>query len=103
MQRHFHGWEDTGAYTDRLWTGIMGYSTDSLPHVGHIPNKPCQLVIAGFNGHGMPQVFLSAQAIAQMIIRGATYEETKLPRLFKTTPERLSSQENHILTHLKAI
>ncbi|KAE8336963.1 hypothetical protein BDV24DRAFT_140888 [Aspergillus arachidicola] len=103
MQRHFHGWEDTGAYTDRVWTGVMGYSTDSLPHVGHIPNKPCQLVIAGFNGHGMPQVFLSAQAIAQMIIRGATYEETTLPRLFKTTPERLSSQENHILTHLKAI
>jgi hypothetical protein len=21
MQRHFHGWEDTGAYTDRVWTG----------------------------------------------------------------------------------
>lgn len=21
MQRHFHGWESTGAYTDRVWTG----------------------------------------------------------------------------------
>ena len=81
----------------------MGYSTDSLPHIGHIPNKPCQLVVAGFNGHGTPQIFLSAQAIAQMIIHGARYEETKLPRLFMTTPERLSSQENHILTYSKTI
>ncbi|KAB8067689.1 FAD dependent oxidoreductase [Aspergillus leporis] len=99
MQRHFRGWEDTGAYTNRVWTGIMGHSTDSLPHVGHIPNKPGQLVIAGFSGHGMPQIFLSAQAIAQMVVSGATYEETNLPRLFKTTRERLNSKENHILTH----
>ena len=21
MQRHFHGWEDSGAYTDKVWTG----------------------------------------------------------------------------------
>lgn len=21
MQRHFRGWEDSGAYTDRVWTG----------------------------------------------------------------------------------
>jgi glycine/D-amino acid oxidase-like deaminating enzyme len=117
MQRHFRGWEDTGAYTNRVWTGsashlnlinffkadsfnpVMGHSTDSLPHVGHIPNKPGQLVIAGFSGHGMPQIFLSAQAIAQMVVSGATYEETNLPRLFKTTRERLNSKENHILTH----
>ena len=23
MQRNFHGWENTGAYTDRVWTGSM--------------------------------------------------------------------------------
>lgn len=23
MQRHFHGWEDSGAYTDKVWTGSM--------------------------------------------------------------------------------
>lgn len=67
----------------------MGYTADSLPHVGHIPCKPGQLVIAGFNGHGMPQIFLSARGIAQMIMEGAVYEDTKLPRLFKTTVTRL--------------
>lgn len=75
----------------------MGYSTDSLPHVGHVPNKPGQLIVAGFTGHGMPQVFLSARGIAQLIVEGVSYEQTGLPRLFKTTTERLQSQRNNIL------
>ncbi|PYI08216.1 FAD dependent oxidoreductase [Aspergillus sclerotiicarbonarius CBS 121057] len=97
MQRHFHGWENTGAYTDRVWSGIMGYSADSLPHVGHVPNKPGQVIVAGFTGHGMPQVFLSTRGIAQLIVDGVSYEETGLPRLFKTTTERLQSRRNNIL------
>ncbi|PWY73572.1 FAD dependent oxidoreductase superfamily [Aspergillus heteromorphus CBS 117.55] len=97
MQRHFHGWENTGAYTDRVWSGIMGYSTDSLPHVGHVPRKPGQLIVAGFSGHGMPQIFLSARGIAKLIMEGASYEETGLPRLFKTTEDRLQSRRNNIL------
>lgn len=116
MQRNFHGWEDTGAYTDRVWTGsksprkkicvtyvvltslkVMGYTADSLPHVGPIPNKPGQLIIAGFNGHGMPQIFLSAKGIADMISLGIEFEDTGLPRLFKTTQQRLDSKENNIL------
>ena len=97
MQRHFHGWGKTGAYTDRVWTGIMGYTADSLPHVGPIPGKPGQMVIAGFNGHGMPQTFLSAQGVARMLVEGTPYGETELPRLFQTTLERLQSMENQIL------
>ncbi|KAE8147458.1 FAD dependent oxidoreductase [Aspergillus avenaceus] len=102
MQRHFHGWEDTGAHTDRVWTGIMAYTTDYLPHIGEIPGKPGQMVIAGFNGHGMPQIFLSAKAIAQMIVNGAEYEATGLPRLFKTTTERLENRENPFLAYSNA-
>ncbi|KAA8650654.1 NAD(P)/FAD-dependent oxidoreductase [Aspergillus tanneri] len=99
MQRHFQGWEDSGAYTDRVWTGIMGYTTDTLPHIGHVPRKPGQMIIAGFNGHGMPQIFLSAKGIAAMIVDGAPYEETGLPHLFKTTAARLERQKNNVLTH----
>ncbi|OJJ05983.1 hypothetical protein ASPVEDRAFT_309418 [Aspergillus versicolor CBS 583.65] len=98
MQRYFHGWENTGAYTDRVWTGIMGYTTDSLPHVGQVPAKPGQFVVAGFNGHGMPQVFLSAKGVAQMILNGVEFEQTGIPRIFKTTQERLDSKENTILS-----
>ncbi|RYO80317.1 hypothetical protein DL766_005060 [Monosporascus sp. MC13-8B] len=35
MQRNFRGWEDGGAYTSSVWTGmlrpVMGYSADGLP------------------------------------------------------------------------
>lgn len=116
MQRHFHGWENTGAYTDRVWTGsmspdpswscricivltdgiVMGYTTDFLPHIGPVPGKPGQIVIAGFNGHGMPQIFLSALGVARMI-EGAEYGDTGLPRLFEATLERLQNRENRIL------
>lgn len=117
MQRHFHGWEDTGAYTDRVWTGsmfsqlscplggyivltediVMGYTTDLLPHIGPIPGKPGQIVIAGFNGHGMPQIFLSALGVARMLVEGTEYSNIGLPRLFEVTLERLKSKENRIL------
>ncbi|KAL5332401.1 FAD dependent oxidoreductase superfamily [Aspergillus crustosus] len=97
MQQNFKGWEESGAYTDRVWTGIMGYTTDSLPHVGQVPGKPGQFVVAGFNGHGMPQIFLSAKGIAKMVLKGVEFEETGVPRLFKTTLERLDSTANEIL------
>ncbi|OJJ82338.1 NAD(P)/FAD-dependent oxidoreductase [Aspergillus glaucus CBS 516.65] len=103
MQRHFHGWENTGAYTDRVWTGIMGYTTDFLPHIGPVPGKPEQTVIAGFNGHGMPQIFLSALGVARMIVEGTEYGNTGLPRLFEATLERLQSKENRILHGIPSI
>lgn len=37
MQRTFTGWEDSGAVTDKVWTGIMWYTSDLLPHLGAVP------------------------------------------------------------------
>ncbi|KAI6839845.1 FAD dependent oxidoreductase superfamily [Hortaea werneckii] len=95
MQRHFQGWEDSEAFTDSVWTGIMGYSSDGFPHVGAIPDKPGQFICAGFSGHGMPQVFLSAKAIATMIAKGKDVEEVDLPRLYRVSKERVNSQQEH--------
>lgn len=116
MQRHFKGWEESGARTDKVWTGsmfplfefyviskfvlVMGYSTDSLPHVGGIPDRPGQLIVAGFTGHGMPNAFLSAEGIAQMIVKGAAFEETSLPKLYKTSQARLDRKVNKIFATL---
>ncbi|KKY24394.1 putative fad dependent oxidoreductase superfamily [Phaeomoniella chlamydospora] len=97
MQRHFHGWETSGAYTDRVWSGIMGYSTDYLPHIGAVPHKPNQFILAGFTGHGMPEIFLSAKGIAQMVRDGKSFKETGVPRIYQTTDERLNSGVNRIL------
>ncbi|KAK5806037.1 hypothetical protein VI817_000295 [Penicillium citrinum] len=97
MQRNFDGWEDSHAYTDRVWTGIMGYSSDGLPHIGTVPGQDDLFILAGFTGHGMPQIFLAAEGVAKMIMDGVPYEETELPRLFKTTQARLSDPKSNIL------
>ncbi|KAL2872408.1 FAD dependent oxidoreductase-domain-containing protein [Aspergillus lucknowensis] len=89
MQKHFVGWDESHAYTDRVWTGIMGYSSDGLPHVGPVPGHENQWIIGGFTGHGMPQIFLAAEGLAKMVVHGTEFKDTGLPRLFQTTQARL--------------
>ena len=76
----------------------MGYTSDFQPHVGPIPQKPNQYILAGFNGHGMPIIFLAAKAVADMIRNDKTFEQTGLPRVYRTTEERLHSDTNIILS-----
>ncbi|KAJ5976423.1 FAD dependent oxidoreductase [Penicillium waksmanii] len=64
MLRTYLGWEDTGAKVNTIWTGVMGYSYDSNPHIGQVPSKESEFIIAGFNGHGMPVIWLAAQELA---------------------------------------
>ena len=91
MQRHFGGWENSGAKIDSMWTGIQGRTTDEQPHIGEVPgSNGSQYVIAGFNGGGMGLIFSSAKGLAMMVREGASFENTGLPRIFKTTKERLS-------------
>ncbi|KAK8100115.1 FAD dependent oxidoreductase [Apiospora kogelbergensis] len=97
MQRTFFGWEDSGAKTDKVWTGIMGYSSDFMPHVGEVPGKPGQMVLAGFSGHGMPLIFRSAKGVVNMLLHGTRFEETGVPLVFQATQERLDSSKNEIL------
>jgi glycine/D-amino acid oxidase-like deaminating enzyme len=77
----------------------MGYSSDGLPHVGQVPGQDGQYILAGFTGHGMPQIFLAAEGIAKMIVSGVNFEDTGLPRLFKSSEARLGSHENKIFDH----
>jgi hypothetical protein len=89
MQRTFRGWEESGARVDQIWSGVMGYSYDSNPHVGAVPESEGQFILAGLNGHGMPVVWLAAEGLARMVGEGVRFEETRVPRLFKTTKERI--------------
>ena len=75
----------------------MGYSSDFMPYIGEVPEKPGQIVLAGFSGHGMPLILLSAKAVAQMLRHGKTFEETGVPSVFRVTKERLDSTKNEIL------
>ena len=97
MQKHFNGWEASGAYTDQVWTGIMGWSADFMPWIGEVPGKTGQYICAGFSGHGMPLIHLSSLAVAKMVVHGCEFEKTELPFVFKPTRERLESEVNEIL------
>lgn len=97
MQARFHGWEASGAVTDSVWTGIMGWSADFMPFIGEVPGKPGQYIIAGFSGHGMPLVYLASKGLAEMMRGEKTFEETGMPSVFKPTQERLDSEKNEIL------
>ncbi|PYI09232.1 FAD dependent oxidoreductase superfamily [Aspergillus sclerotiicarbonarius CBS 121057] len=90
MARNFHGWGDANAHHDMVWSGIMGHTPDTLPHVGRVPGSQSQWILAGFNGAGMLMIFTMTQAIARMV-EGVEYEDTGLPGLFKSTSERLAA------------
>ncbi|KAM5362957.1 hypothetical protein ACJA88_013781 [Fusarium oxysporum] len=94
MQRTYRGWEDTGAKVSNIWTGVMGYSYDSNPHIGKVPSKDGQFIVAGFNGHGMPVIWLAAKELARMVSQGTQFEETKLPRLFQTSQFRIDRAQS---------
>ncbi|KAI8959111.1 FAD dependent oxidoreductase [Daldinia sp. FL1419] len=87
--RTFTGWEGIGTETESIWTGIMGYSADDAPHIGHVPSKPGQYICAGFNGHGMPNVLLCAKGLAGMLRDGRPFSETGIPALYETSAARL--------------
>lgn len=74
----------------------MGYSFDSNPHIGRVPGKNGQYIASGFNGHGMPVVWLSAEGVARIVLsdladssKPLPFSETGLPRLFETTAFRI--------------
>ncbi|OJI99056.1 hypothetical protein ASPVEDRAFT_25895 [Aspergillus versicolor CBS 583.65] len=94
MQRTFRGWDNSGAYVKEIWTGIMGYAYDIAPHVGEVPGNPGKYICAGYDGHGMPVVFLATKGLADMILKGRSFEDTNIPRVFKTTSERLEKAAN---------
>lgn len=92
MQRTYYGWE--GAKIDKLWSGVMGYSYDSNPHIGAVPGESDQYILAGFNGHGMPVIWLSSKEVAKMIMEDVSFEKTGLPRLFQSTQFRIDRALN---------
>lgn len=65
-----------------------------MPHIGDVPEKPGQFIIAGFSGHGMPEILLSSKGLAAMVRDGISFEESGLPRIFKTSKSRISSKQS---------
>ena len=52
------------------WSGIMGFSQDSLPVVGPVPGRPRVLLAAGFTGHGFGFAAEAAHTAATLLVEG---------------------------------
>ncbi|KAK8095959.1 FAD dependent oxidoreductase [Apiospora kogelbergensis] len=93
MQRVFRGWENSGTKLDKVWTGIMASTKDGMPHIGKVPQRENQWVIAAFNGAGMTQILLLGKAIADMVKDDKPFEatDTIVPRRFQTTLKRMET------------
>jgi glycine/D-amino acid oxidase-like deaminating enzyme len=52
----------------REWTGIMGFSHDTHPYVGHSPEEPRKWIIGGFHGHGMVRIWLCGKALVEQLL-----------------------------------
>jgi glycine/D-amino acid oxidase-like deaminating enzyme len=74
------------------WTGIMGFSRDSHPWVGCVPEEVAggngMYICAGYTGHGMPNAALCAKAAVESM--SGKRDEIDLPRSYWITSERLS-------------
>ncbi|KAI9170874.1 GTP-binding protein RHO1 [Paramyrothecium foliicola] len=68
-----------GASVDKAWTGILGFTGDSMPFVGQLPSSRStaekgglkgsgEWISAGFNGEGMVWAWLCGGAVATMIL-----------------------------------
>ena len=77
--------------TSKVWSGIMGFTADTVPLVGRVPQAVTgrgkdEFIAAGFNGYGMPLCWSCGEAVAKMLLG---LEVDFLPEVFLATEERL--------------
>ncbi|KAH8896197.1 FAD dependent oxidoreductase [Thozetella sp. PMI_491] len=101
MQRLFHGWEKSQARISHIWSGVMAFSSDSMPWVGEVPGQKGIFVTAGFGGHGMPRILGCSKALAELVLaRGDKSKiQTRLPTPYYITTQRLESRENIVAAY----
>lgn len=105
--RQFTSWENNEDTLERLWTGIIGMSRDTLPYIGQI--EPGLFACVGFHGHGMARAATCGRGVAQLVLHSlsgqvdeleaseAQWEElTGLPGCFRWTESRKARRDiNH--------
>ncbi|KKY27994.1 putative fad dependent oxidoreductase superfamily protein [Phaeomoniella chlamydospora] len=65
----------------RDWTGIVAYTPDTFPLVGEAPGESGLWMSVGMNGHGMAMAFRCAEALVEMMAKGA--EPEWFPKAFR--------------------
>ena len=74
IQQHLDGHLDlisaAGLPVTHRWAGTMGFSPDSLPLVGAVPDLPGVYVCGGYSGHGLGFALESARRLAAFMEGG---------------------------------
>ena len=84
------GGDHTDGRIRKVWTGIMGYSSDGFPLVGPVPGEQGMFIVASFQGHGMVLCLLAAQAVAKMMYGDDEQElDQWFPKAFRMREERM--------------
>lgn len=90
----------TGVQIEAAWTGILGFSVDSVPWVGEVPEKVAggrrrgtgkEWVCAGYSGEGMVNAWGCGSALATML-RNEMYGERAVvgvPSVMLVTEKRV--------------
>lgn len=93
--------QSAGGWVDQVWTGVLGYSTDLLPWVGHLGPLGQHLenayVCAGLHGHGMTRILGCANQLAREILQMPPSTTIPMPTSYRITQERIDKRENQIL------
>lgn len=72
----------------------MGYTPDGYPLIGAIPDRQNQFIMAGFNGAGMLNIFLSSKGLVKLM-EGHSFAETGIPRIYEITHNRLEKARHN--------
>jgi len=54
------------------WSGIMGFSRDSLPIIGPLPGSPVLFAATGFTGHGFGFAVHAARVLRELLCEGTS-------------------------------
>lgn len=80
---------------------VLGYSSDFIPHVGEVPGKKGQFIMAGFTGYGMPKILLTSKEVATMVRGDVPFDKTSLPSSFETTVSRIQRKRSALQASLE--
>jgi glycine/D-amino acid oxidase-like deaminating enzyme len=50
------------------WAGIMGFTSDSLPLIGHLPGVPNCFIAGGYTGHGNAFAIHAAKLVSELVL-----------------------------------
>lgn len=89
-------------HVERRWQGILGFTEDNLPFIGHLPDSNQRIsFVAGFSGYGLGLHRAASQILVEMVTEGRPPQPFDVDRLSRGT--LLSASPCPSLDHGKAL